>query len=456
MLSHVASRVFYCVTGGRTITKLGYHVNVWTNAARGTVRTQRNGTILKVISTAIDRDEILRWKQNNPEGKVLYRQYFPNESLFYWSDRCDKLVKDAGPICDLIDIVETPWNEAHQTMNVGVGVSTIADLAAATIEATTYLKARWPDIKIAVGNFSVGNPPGLWHDWEAFLPALEDADYLSLHEYASPYVWSGPDAGALVELPFREAYHPLVFPSDVTLEGWWTLRYRKVYKWIEANYPDLKRPLLITECGRDHGLTKGKVAGWKAHGGNDPLRYSRELQWYAEHLALDDYVHGATIYACGTYDDFASFDVAGVGVIEEQVNEQISGPALWYPADKNETITDPPGGTMRETWELAAAKVIAYQEWRDTPGNRNPTTGPEGLQAFTQHLTNLAGGVDQTAEEAFARGFPRYLEVSRAVDVTELDHAFSQVALHYEDLGSEIAALRRLLHHPSYRAAIDG
>ena len=340
------------------MNKLGYHVNTWTDGAKGTVRTQRNGAVLKVISTAIDSDEISRWKRGNRSGLVVFREYIPNEDLTDSDSRCHKLLADVAPIKHLVDVVETPWNEAHQTMDVpNPGTATISDYSAATVRAVGYIKARWPEVQVAVGNFSVGNPPGLWYDWEKFLPALAVSDYLSLHEYGAPYVWSEPGD------PLGERRE---MAGGLSL-GWWNLRYRQVWNWLTEHYPELRRPILITECGRDHGLTQGAVAGWRAHGGNDPFNYAEELHWYASELAKDRYVHGATIYACGTYDDFASFDIASVGEVESAVNEAVNGPPLWYPDDVAPLVdpspisappvgddTPAPAATLTETERYAA------------------------------------------------------------------------------------------------------
>ena len=74
--------------------------------------------------------------------------------------------------------------------------------------------------RVAVGSFSVGNPPDMARDWQTFKPAVYAADAVALHEYGAPYVWSQP------------GYH-----NPETLDhNWWCLRYRRVRELMARTY----------------------------------------------------------------------------------------------------------------------------------------------------------------------------------------------------------------------------
>ncbi|HEY3108117.1 MAG TPA: hypothetical protein VGL23_05155, partial [Chloroflexota bacterium] len=172
----------------------------------------------------------------------------------------------------------------------------------------------------AVGNFSVGNPPRLrgavvdgrvvaeeTRDWPHFYPALAAArragGYLSLHEFWAP---------------------------GLELDGWHALRYRRA--WAELP-EECRLPVLITECGVDRAIVGQPQGGWQVY----PLtadRYAAQLRAYRDALAEDDYVHGACVFACGTYNQWPrwrSFDITGFLAFQEVLEEEIEGAPLWYP-----------------------------------------------------------------------------------------------------------------------------
>ena len=82
-------------------------------------------------------------------------------------------------------------NESAQTGDA------LKNLTEFTVEACRLLHAEGH--KVAVGSFSVGNPPNLAEDWRTFEPAVRAADAVALHEYGAPNLWSqiGSDRAAL-------------------------------------------------------------------------------------------------------------------------------------------------------------------------------------------------------------------------------------------------------------------
>lgn len=154
-------------------------------------------------------------------------------------------------------------------------------------------------LKCAIGNFPNGSPDlELWVD---FLPALQVAKQLggilALHEYASPTMDAGVD--------------------HQTGEGWFTLRYRKVYRYMVP--PAYQIPIVITETGIDDIPTfqgppnrgwRNYLSYWQQQGFGDPhFFYLRQLWWYDEELQKDDYVLGATIYIAGAFDNQDPYEI---------------------------------------------------------------------------------------------------------------------------------------------------
>ena len=393
------------------VRKLGYHVNIFTDAAVGTVRTQRDGSIIKFLTSGVNRDLMSEWKGNNPNGIAVVRHHVPSESRMPVADRVQQMFEHVDDCRDVIDVLETPYNEEFQTVTQG-----IYHYAVDTVQAVDMIKQRWPEIKVAVGHFSVGNPPEIEGDWSQFAPALEVADYLSLHEYGSPFVHSEQDDPHGERRMQIDTHYP---------GGWWMLRYRQVYQFLRARgFPT--PPLILSEIGRDHGLHTRPPKGWRQNigfGSNDADVYAGELRWFARELARDLYVKGATIFACGAPPDWATFDVAGSGQIENVVNEDINAPiytgSILAHTPRPSSAT---GGTVNVPPPVesapppaparapSTAEVNVYRNWKLTPGNMNPLTGPEGLQAFTAHLSAL--GVDPA--RAYELGFPAFKPVMEA------------------------------------------
>ena len=277
--------------------KVGLHVNTWTGTATATIRASPPNC-LKILSTAVNHDELKRWRDQRPFGDLIYREFIADDRLDNVQARCDQLLLHVNLIRDLVNFVETPWNEQHQGNNDFADLDAYTD---ATIKAVDILHAD--GLRVLVGHFGVGNPADIAGDWPHFHPAIRAADGLSLHEYSAPTMQDVVD--------FR------------------CLRYRKVYAQLPL---DCRKSLYISECGIDTGVIHpdGRDHGWRSQQGTTADAYVSQLRWYAQEIAKDSYVKGATIFACGTFADgnpiFTSFDVAGVPEIQSFLKEDFPQP----------------------------------------------------------------------------------------------------------------------------------
>jgi len=152
----------------------------------------------------------------------------------------------------------------------------------------------------AYGSWSVGCPaiPDWKSEW--IRQPLRLADYVSVHEYASPRMDD-----------------PRGLDGD-TGTGWFTLRYRKWWSDLPA---DCQKPILITECGIDSGAAHWDPhgqGGWKSF--TDIAGYIEQLRWYEDNL--DACVVGALPYCWGVHDPtWKTFD-------------------LWEPAEARQAFSD--------------------------------------------------------------------------------------------------------------------
>lgn len=186
----------------------------------------------------------------------------------------------------------------------------MADYAAFEAERVKQMAAL--GFKCCIGSFSTGTPPLEY--WSSFVPALQAAKKheccLGLHEYSAPV------------MQFGFGRNQLDPSGDSGDEGWYTLRYRKVYRYqLPA---DLRIPLIITECGVD-GLIHPRP-GPEGNGWRDFAKYWKQnniapdgvtgyldqLTWYDEELQKDSYVIGATIYVAGAMESVGeTYEVTG-------------------------------------------------------------------------------------------------------------------------------------------------
>ena len=296
-----------------------YHGQRWTEKAKEAVLAQRNAPAIKLLLANFhDGGATARsWRDNNPDAFLIVRDVDNGAQLGDWRGLIDRSVQLFEPWLDIIDLIEYPVNEAYQEG------SDLAQLAEDTVNAARYLKEGWGKDLVG-GNFSRGKPQmgslegypsgshdGHWRDWEAFLPALRELKYLSVHEYG--------------------------WPSMQTDEGWQCLRYRRAYNWLirEQGFTLLSVPrLIISECGIDRGGGVARTeSGWQGMGVYEGipyqeaiLRYVNDLKRYSDKIAEDPYVLCAAVFILGGYtgaEGWQDFEIENVPELIDTINNYV-------------------------------------------------------------------------------------------------------------------------------------
>ncbi len=194
-------------------------------------------------------------------------------------------------------------------------------------------------LKVGIGAFASGRPD--IEAFESFVPALEAAarhdGVLLLHEYSSPWMWWLTGA---FQWQDGAPQYSLAGPGD-RLEGWTTLRYRKLYREVMEPHGLADLPLIISETGIDDTIPRPgpRGKGWRdltqwwlsLDGLSDPITYWRDsrerspehyyaeqLLWYEAQLQDDPYVLGAAIFAfdCQADSLWCSFAIENSAVPE--------------------------------------------------------------------------------------------------------------------------------------------
>ena len=346
----------------------GCHMNALTGPAKNMALSQRNGRLLKVLT--IDHDFLAQWRTNNPGGVVIYRRWFGDNNLDSWQGKCIELISDLKGNLDVVDVVETPWNETNEGINVGID-----EYSRTTIQAANYLRKNLPGIKVSGGHFSTGTPYGLFQDYRAFSPAFDHLDYLSLHEYDFPQVDSG-------------------ITEDATgnVAGYKVLRYRLMLGWAQ-NKNIVVPPIILSEFGYDAG---GAGKGWKTSG-SGITKYVDSLERVAKYLNEDignDSLLGAVLFCVGQEDDkdWGSFDLAGEKEFESLLNKEFAN--VVRPKE------DSPADVQPDT---------EFSEWAGDDRNEHIPGTREYLNAFIAHREANSGVRSGTygEQDALAGGFPK-------------------------------------------------
>ena len=347
----------------------GCHMQVLTGPAKNIALSQRGGRILKLVSPAtLDRGFIQQWRANNPGGMVIYRAYFGDNDLDDWKWRCDDIKEQVRHCLDLVDVVETPYNECNEGINDG-----IADLADTEINCADYLRANLPGIKVSGGHFSVGTPYWFPQDYAAYSVAFKYLDYFSLHEYDAPAVDSGV----------------LTTGGNDYATGWKVLRYRRVLDWADAAGIKVP-PIILSEFGVDGG---GQGHGFRNDGAGigDYLRGLRRVAvWLNEDIARGRLV-GAAVFCVGA-PDWPTFDLSTVPQFGDLLNEELPGSTV---------VTRPSG--------VKVAPATEFEGWAEDPQNKHKPGTWDYLNAFIEDREDNAGVPRGTFgwDDAKAGGFPQ-------------------------------------------------
>ena len=384
--------------------KLGYHFDTLTGPARESVFAMKGVETSKWLTSAIDMGVMQQMRVNNPNMYVIGRHVLGDNPPIDGIQRVHMMqqaLMEKGAM-NAFNALETPWNEEAQTGQA------LKARVHEELKAITAMRKIWPSVDVIAGGMSVGNPPDIKADWTIYLPVVNIADGIGLHEYGSPFMHSEPD-------DVTGNSRPVIAPGYNA--GWWCLRYRMVRQLLEENMEfDQIPPFYITETGRDHGLTlNGENHGWRhnaGYGGGDLQNYINEIDWYARELQRDPYVKGAYIFACGTYGpgNFGDFDVAGEKAIQDLLQRDYSGVEIFnahkFPgpdqvAKAKETQASsqptPPAPSQKPSKimirayyrELPGGQRNVWWDWANTDGNINPLIGEAGLKAFSEHLKTL-------------------------------------------------------------------
>ena len=347
----------------------GCHMNAMTGPAKNMALSQRNGRLLKVLT--IDHDFLVQWRTNNPDGVVIYRRWFGDNNLDSWQGKCIELISDLKGNLDVVDVVETPWNETNEGINAGIAV-----YSQRTIQAAEYLRKNLPGIKVSGGHFSTGTPYGLFQDYQAFSPAFDHLDYLSLHEYDYPSVDSG-----------------ITRDEAGWTAGYKVLRYRLMLGWSKTNNVDIP-PIILSEFGYDAG---GAGKGWKTSG-SGITKYMDSLERVAKYLNEDissDDLLGAVIFCVGQEDekDWGSFDMAGEVKFAALLNRKFE-PVVIVPEPT--AVNSPQPDTE-------------FSQWAGDDRNEHIPGTREYLNAFIAHREANSGVRSGTygEQDALAGGFPK-------------------------------------------------
>jgi hypothetical protein len=171
-----------------------------------------------------------------------------------------------------------PWVHAWEAPNEP-SVSTVEQRRNLVAFTRKWLRLmHLSDRRGVVLNLSVG-----WPDVGTaaeLAGALEGADFVGLHEYSSPTMWTG--------------------------EGWYCLRYRGTLAEWQAAEVEVP-PVLISELGIDGGTSGQPRTGWKTF--TTERGYRDQLQWYDEAVCGDERVAAAFVFGAAPEATWADFEV---------------------------------------------------------------------------------------------------------------------------------------------------
>ena len=373
----------------------GMHVIDWTPEAKVMASQIRGAAVFKTL--ALDRDVLEDFAVNNPGSIRIYRYYDdPDATLDNWRALNDQLVHTVQDYVasDLINVVEVPYNERFQSAG-----DNIKQYETVSIDAADDLRDRMMGVKIAGGNFGVGNPPGTQADPHSDLPlyfmAFSHFDYLSLHHYAWPEF------------------------SDEQWPYYWG-RFAGIYEWAARN-KEAMPPLILTEFGLDHLLTGSGADGWRSI--MSAQEYADKSRKALSRIARYTYVAGVCFFATGVNaSEWQDYDVAGHPEFVDLFNSEIepsgdmigidglmAGGIVTKPLPP---IADAHPIPVRAPVGVKVAPASEFNEWAEDPRNEHDSADKGAyLKAFIAKREASAGVAQGTygVQDALAGGYPRNL-----------------------------------------------
>jgi hypothetical protein len=291
------------------------------------------------------------YKAKAPGGKVVVRVYTPKSytlandptasALDFWNTVLQPPLNGiSSSDRALIDYLEGP-NEGD-TPTIGYPYSPPG-------AAAQWFNQFWTNLmphivsagyKPCIGSIAVGNPASL-SDLDPAVPALRQAK-------AAGGAWS---------------YHAYTvqYSTDVTLESWYSLRYRQFYAYFaQQGYSDLlNMPLILTEGGVDQSGSP-TTSGWQYRG--TAAQYERWLNWFDRQMGQDSYVLGCTLFEIGDPTGWSSFDLEPIA---GWFRTYLTGPATW-PAPPTGLAATRAGSSVVLTWTNAPLSAVTYAVKRAT------------------------------------------------------------------------------------------
>jgi hypothetical protein len=231
-----------------------------------------------------------------------------------------------------------------------------------------------------LGCFSCGTPalpddpdPTKRAAWSNFRPALTYAlahgHALALHEYSGPYMqWMcGENQWDFAANHAARIDDPCASP---TVEGWLTMRYRKVWRQCLVPWGLDALPLFITEGGIDDVTPRpgGQGKGYKDFANTEWAHmpgigdYADQRRWYQWQVSHDRFVHGVVDFGYLTADPaWSAFDLSTDTATEERLISAESSLPVGHYGDTN-------GGSMTEVESAALEAGRVHQSIQLFPG----------------------------------------------------------------------------------------
>ena len=185
--------------------------------------------------------------------------------------------------------------------------------------------------------------------------------------------------------------------ADGRKAGYWWLRYRFVYAWLDQNGFS-PPPLILTEFGIDRD---GNGSGWRSLGLSG-AQFAKMLSGAATEMGRDDYFVGACNFCHGVVDrkDWGTYDGAGESDLVALYNTSFSSAyqaGAPLPEFQPTLERGAPPAQLPDSYTTVPAWVPAdlsglYYQWRNTKGNDHPQGSDNERDAFWEHAA--ATGTD--------------------------------------------------------------